>query len=95
MTRPIALNCEKRSMKKSSIIKYFSGTLLALIFFSVLPLTLFGSVFWTPPRYDETYYGELSHMVDRLKETEGKKIVFVGNSAMAFGIRPEIGRAHV
>ena len=95
MTRPIALNCEKRSMKKSSIIKYFSGTLLALIFFSALPLTLFGSVFWTPPRYDETYYGELSHMVDRLKETEGKKIVFVGNSAMAFGIRPDLIDAEI
>lgn len=83
-------------MKKSSIIiKAVLATLLALIFFAAIPLCLFGSVYWTAPCYDETYYGELTHMVNRLKSTEGKKIIFVGNSAMAFGIRPDLIDAEI
>ena len=77
-------------MKKSRIVKIVLAGVLALVVFASMPLTLIGSVFWTPPRYDETYYGQLAHMVDRLKNTGGKKIVFVGNSAMAFGIRPDL-----
>lgn len=84
------------SMKKSiRIIRAVLAAALAAVFFAAVPLTLFGSVFWTPPRYDETYYGELTHMVDRLQSTEGKKIVFVGNSAMAFGIRPDLIDAEI
>ena len=83
-------------MKKSSkIIRIVSGVALAVIFFAAIPLSLLGSVFLTPSRYDETYYGELTHMVRRLKDTEGKRIIFVGNSAMAFGILPELIRAEI
>lgn len=77
----------KRSRK---IIKIVVGAVLALVFLAAVPLSLLGSVFLTPPRYDETYYGQLAHMVNRLGNTEGKKIVFLGNSAMAFGIRPDL-----
>ena len=87
---------EQKSMKKSiSIIKAVLAAVLAVVFFAAVPLTLFGSVFWTPPRYDETYYGELKYMVDRLQNTQGKKIVFVGNSAMAFGVRPDLIDAEI
>ncbi len=83
-------------MKKSSkIIRIVLGVALAVIFFAAIPLSLLGSVFLTPSRYDETYYGELTHMVRRLKDTEGKRIIFVGNSAMAFGILPELIRAEI
>lgn len=96
MTGQQEISFAGKSMKKSSIIiKTVLGSLLAAILFAAIPLSLFGSVFWTPPRYDETYYGELAHMVDRLKTTEGKKIVFVGNSAMAFGIRPDLIDAEI
>lgn len=77
-------------MKRRSIVKIALAVVLALVIFASMPLTLIGSVFWTPPRYDETYYGQLAHMVNRIKTTEGRKIVFVGNSAMAFGVRPDI-----
>lgn len=39
-----------------------------------------------PPQYGETYYGELSDMYRRLADTEGKKIVIIGNSSVPFGV---------
>ena len=39
-----------------------------------------------PPQYSETYYGALSDLYSRLKETQGKKIVVLGNSNVAFGV---------
>ena len=40
----------------------------------------------TPPQYADTYYGELHDMYARLKQAEGKKVVVVGNSNVAFGV---------
>ncbi len=63
---------------------------VACILSCLLILTPFLSVFLTamllPPQYADTYYGQLSVMVDKLKSTEGKKIVIIGNSAVAFGV---------
>lgn len=39
-----------------------------------------------PPRYSDTYYGELAPMLDRLQNADGKKIVVLGNSGVAFGV---------
>ena len=39
-----------------------------------------------PAQYGATYYGELSDMVDRLRNTKEKKIVIIGNSSVAFGV---------
>ena len=36
--------------------------------------------------FDETYFAELPCMLNKLEQTEGKKIVIVGNSSVAFGI---------
>lgn len=72
-------------MKKAIIT-----TALVLVLVLVAPLTLVIAGFATQPRFDETYYGELSRMYRRLKDTEGKKIVLVGNSAVAFGVRSDL-----
>lgn len=37
-------------------------------------------------RFINTFYGELPAMYRKLKETEGKKIVLIGNSNIAFGV---------
>ena len=50
-------------------------------FFSVFFLGIF-----LPSQYNETYYGELSAMYSRLNETEGNKIVVIGNSSVPFGV---------
>lgn len=53
----------------------------------MLPLSIFSiNLFALPPQFTDTYYGELPYMNKRLKEAEGKKIVFIGNSALAFGL---------
>ncbi len=83
-------NKEPDKKGRGTILKTVLGIVLAVVFFASVPLALLGSVFLTPSVYDETYYGQLIHMVRRLNNTEGRKIVFVGNSAMAFGLRPDL-----
>lgn len=70
---------------KKAVIAVTLTVLLSLI----LPVTLSVAGFCTPAVYDATYYGELRYMVGRLKSAEGKKIVLVGNSALAFGVRTD------
>ena len=73
---------------KNKILKSIIIIIAALIpvFF-----TVFG--FATPAQYDETYYGELGYMYNRLKNTQGKKIVLIGNSSLAFGVRTDLIQA--
>ena len=73
-------------MKKRSIIYLIISILLLL----VLPISVLSIGFMTPPVFDETYYGELPYMFNRLKNTKDRKIVFVGNSALAFGLRTDL-----
>ena len=39
--------------------------------------------------YQETFYAELPEKIERLKNTEDKKIVFIGGSSLIFGLRSE------
>ena len=55
-----------------------------------LPITLISVGFGLPSVYADTYYGELAVMFHKLKETNNRKVVFVGNSAVAFGIHSEL-----
>lgn len=43
-----------------------------------------------PNQFENTYYAELNSMYKKLKTTEGKKIVFIGNSGVAFGINSNL-----
>lgn len=63
-----------------------------LILFSVvgIPFTIVLYGFSTPPQFDETYYGELGAMYNRLTQTEGKKIVIIGMSSVPFGVDSEL-----
>ena len=51
-----------------------------------VPITLLIVGLFLPAQFLNTYYGELSIMYARLKNTDGKKIVVVGNSSVAFGM---------
>ena len=70
------------------------GKLVAIIVSGVLllatPITLVSVGFGAPSVFQDTYYGELSEMFFKLKHTSGKKVVFVGNSAVAFGINSDL-----
>lgn len=59
-------------------------SLLALpVFFLVSGLLL-------PAQYEHTFLGELKYKCQALRETEGKRIVIVGGSSVAFGIDSSI-----
>lgn len=60
--------------------------LLALLLIAALPAGLLLTGYALPSYYQEAYYAELAEMYDRLYETEGKKLVIVGGSNVAFGI---------
>lgn len=60
--------------------------LLVILLLVTIPLGLGTAFLITADQYTETYYGILKPMYDRLKETQGKRIILVGGSAMAFGL---------
>lgn len=70
-------------MRIGKIIFYTVATLLFLL---LIPAALICVVFGAAPCYEQTYYRELTDMHARLRETQGKKIVVIGNSAVAFGV---------
>ena len=60
--------------------------LLILILVLVLPSMLLAYSMSLPEYYGESYYAELPELYEKLKTTEGKKIVIVGGSNIAFGV---------
>lgn len=60
--------------------------LLVLLLVAALPATLLLAGFLQPSYYQEAYYAELANQFDRLYETQGRKIVVVGGSNVAFGL---------
>lgn len=57
--------------------------ILALILLLPTILLVYGSNL--PEYYGETYYAELAELYNRLKTTQGRKIVIIGGSSVAFG----------
>lgn len=67
------------------------STLAVILLICVLPVgAVLSAGFLLPPQFDETYFGELGAMYHRLYTTQGKKIVIIGNSNVAFGIRSDL-----
>ncbi len=75
------------SLKKTNTP--FIAILTAVIIFACFILTFVLGAFALPPQFDGTFVGALKYKVDRLEKTEGKKIVTVGGSAVAFGLKSE------
>lgn len=68
-------------MKKRILVVLFTIMCLLIIPSSLI---VYGLLF--PAKYDETYYGALSQMQEKLRSCGGNKIVMIGNSAVAFGV---------
>ena len=60
--------------------------ILGILTFLLLPCILLAAGLTLPQLYQESYYAELVPMTDRLERTEGKKLVLVGGSNIAFGV---------
>ncbi len=73
-------------MKKSSLVYLIVSLLLVLS----IPISILSFGFGIPSQFDETYYGELPYMFNRLKENKNEKIIVLGNSAVAFGTRTDL-----
>ncbi len=52
----------------------------------IIPVVLLLSVFCLPSQYENSYMGELKYKYNRLQHTDGKRIIIVGGSGMAFDI---------
>lgn len=52
----------------------------------LIPIVLLLSVFCLPSQYEKSYMGELKYKYNRLKNTDGKRIIIVGGSGMAFDV---------
>ncbi len=75
-------------MKKWLKLLLFTVCTLLVITLPISVALVWNAV--TPSQYGDTYLGELSDKYERLKNTEGKKIVVIGGSATAFGLNSQL-----
>ena len=67
------------------------GNIIAAITLAlILPSFLLASDAALPEVYGETYYAELSEMYSRLRDSDGKRLLIIGNSDVAFGLNGEL-----
>lgn len=64
-------------------------TILIILAVIIVPICGFG-LFKVCPQYNNEYTAAMNDKVGRLYSTEGKKIVLVGNSNVAFGFRSDM-----
>jgi len=60
--------------------------LLTVLLLLLMPALFFAVAFSLPVIYQDSYYAELSPMTERLYRTEGKRLILIGGSNVAFGV---------
>ena len=70
--------------KKISFISFIIITIL------LIPIILISFAFGLSPQYDRSFYGGMAIKYDRLKSTSGRKVVIIGGSSLAFGLRSDL-----
>ena len=60
--------------------------ILALFLVALLPVSLLLTGLAMPDYYADSYYAELAPMANRLQAAEGRKLIVLGNSDVAFGL---------
>lgn len=69
-------------MRRNDAIKLTAVTCLLLL---ILPILLLVWGFLLPAQYNDTFLGEMKYKCRLLEEAEGRRIVLIGGSAVAFG----------
>lgn len=64
--------------------------LMAFLLILALPLSLLIAAASLPDFYGEAYYGALPELYHRLYRTEGKKLILIGGSSVAFGVDTQL-----
>lgn len=72
-------------MKKIAII-----TISIFVTLLLIPIILICFAFGLPAQYNKSFYGGMKIKYDRIKSVTGKKIVIIGGSSVAFGIRSDL-----
>lgn len=70
--------------------RHIVPVIIAALLVLAIPVTLVSIGFGLPSQFGETFYGEAAVMYRRLHESKRKKIVLIGNSAVAFGSRSDL-----
>ena len=66
-------------------------TIAVIAFFLLLiPIILICFAFGLPAQYDMSFYGGMKIKTDRLNSVQDKKIVIIGGSSVAFGVRSDL-----
>lgn len=68
--------------------RFIAGFLLALLL--LLPLSLCLAGFLLPPQYTDTFVGVLPDKVERLKDSDRPRLIFVGGSSVPFSLRSDL-----
>lgn len=71
---------------KKRIFRVVAG----LLVLSVVPVGLLVFAFALPPQYGDTFLGALPDKCDALENTPGKRVVVIGGSGTAFGLRCDL-----
>lgn len=77
-------------MEKNMRKKRVGWRIFFLFVLVILPSVFFVIVFFLPPQFDGTYLGEFAQKKERLTGIEEEKIIIVGGSSTAFGIRSDL-----
>lgn len=62
------------------------AAVLVAILLLTIPLSLAAAWLTTSDQYTDSYYGVLRSMYRRLQDAEGKRIILIGGSSLAFGV---------
>ena len=74
-------------MKEKENLVKFVAYLVLILMVAALPLVaVYQYAIKLPSTYQESYYAALPVKYDRIKQIEGKKIVVIGGSSVAFGV---------
>lgn len=58
----------------------------ALLLLAILPASLLGAGLSLPACYQDSYYAQLPELYRRLEDSQGKRLILVGGSNVAFGV---------
>lgn len=73
-----------------SLKKTLIAILLIALPLIVIPVIIIIFAFCLPVQYDMSFYGGMKIKNDRLNSVEGRKIVIIGGSSVAFGVRSDL-----
>ena len=72
--------------KKKTIVRLVISSLAVFTLLAAFPATLALYHRLSPSAYNKSYYGAFLPLYNKLKKEQGKKIVVLGTSSVAFGL---------